>query len=122
MLEAIDLSEYLDRVTACGSRPELENLLISTFERVGAVAISGYEFPYGGSVSTEALPIISTWPKAIQQLYRGDLAGNDPIMYAAMTMGTPVHFLYIKESLAISTKAGQVIDAMRAAGYQSPVR
>ncbi|MEM5517842.1 LuxR C-terminal-related transcriptional regulator [Henriciella sp. AS95] len=121
MLEAIDLSEYLDRVATCDSRPELDDLLISAFERIGAAAISGYEFPYGGSVSTKALPIISTWPEEIQQMYRGEMAGNDPIMYAAMTMGTPVHFLDIEQSLAISTKTGQVLDAMRSFGFNDGV-
>lgn len=121
MFEDLDLSGYVDQVSSCGTIDALDQLLVETFSKIGAGAVSGYEFPYGGDVGTDRLPIISTWPESVQAIYRSQIAGDDPIMYAAMTMGTPVHFLKIEESLAISTKVGQVLDVMRAAGFHDGV-
>ena len=117
----MNLSQYLDDVETCESREVLDALLIKTTQALGASAISGYAFPYGGDTSTETLPIISTWPEAVQKAYRARMAGTDPIMYAAMTLGTPVHFLDIEEKLEFNAEGAAVIDIMRSSGFRDGV-
>ncbi|WP_300393534.1 LuxR family transcriptional regulator [Henriciella sp.] len=117
----MDLSDYLDGLYACTSRDALDEVLIDTFEEIGATALSGYTFPYGGGVTTDKLPILSTWPDAVKSAYRRQMAGDDPIMYAAMTLGTPVHFLKLEASLDFNERGAAVINAMRQAGFQDGV-
>ncbi|MEQ9315315.1 MAG: LuxR C-terminal-related transcriptional regulator [Henriciella sp.] len=117
----MDLVTYIDSTLACASKDELDELLVSTFKTLGATAVSGYAFPYGGDYSTDRTPIISTWPAAVKLAYRTQLAGEDPIMYAAMTTGMPVHFLQIEDTLELKDEATRVLDVMRAHGFRDGV-
>lgn len=117
----MDLETYVRAVSETKTVPALNAILLQAMDDFGAAAISGYEFPYGGDVSTERTPIITTWPETVSQAYRSQMAGEDPLMYAAMTLGTPVHYLKINESLHFSKNAGDVIEIMRAAGFRDGV-
>lgn len=117
----LDLSAYLDAIYSCTSRDDLDEVLIETFESIGATALSGYTFPFGGGASTRQLPIISTWPDSVKTAYRQQMAGDDPIMYAAMTLGMPVHFLTLESSLDFNDRGASVLDVMRAAGFHDGV-
>ncbi|RIJ28461.1 hypothetical protein [Henriciella mobilis] len=44
----LDLSSYLNEIYRCTSRDDLDEVLIETFESIGATALSGYTFPFGG--------------------------------------------------------------------------
>lgn len=117
----MDLSGFIDSLLGCPTKEALDEVLIETFARLGATAVSGYAFPYGGGVTTETLPIISTWPDSVKAAYREQMAGEDPVMYAAMTLGMPVHFLKLETSLDFKPGGASVIQAMRAAGYRDGV-
>jgi DNA-binding CsgD family transcriptional regulator len=118
----VDLSKYVDTVTACANLDALKRTLIAAFEDYGATAVSGYDFPFGGATSTgKREPIISTFPEDVRHAYRECMAGDDPIMYAAMTMGAPIHFLKIEHSLRLSEPVKRVIRALRDAGFQDGV-
>jgi len=117
----LDLSDYVRAVSSTKMVPALNAILLQAMDTFGAAAISGYEFPYGGDVSTGREPIITTWPEEVSKAYRAQMAGEDPLMYAAMTLGTPVHFLSINESLHFSENSSAVIDIMRANGFKDGV-
>ena len=117
----MDLSDYVEAVCEAPTAAALNAILLQMMDARGVAAVSGYAFPYGGDVATSQEPIITTWPAAVSDAYRSDMAGDDPIMYAAMTLGVPVHFLDIYPSLDMGEKGEAVLDVMRAAGFHDAV-
>ncbi|MET0545245.1 MAG: LuxR C-terminal-related transcriptional regulator, partial [Caulobacterales bacterium] len=118
----MNLSGYVAQVTACEDAQALKRVLLRGFEDYGAKAISGFTFPFGGAVSSgERTPIITTFPKPVSEIYRAILIGDDPVMYAAMTLGAPVHFLKIENKLRLTDSAKQVFQVMRECGLQDGV-
>ncbi|MEZ5960891.1 MAG: LuxR C-terminal-related transcriptional regulator [Hyphomonadaceae bacterium] len=117
----MDISAYVDDVVAAPDIRALNQLLVKTFDGLGARAISGFAFPFGGSSATDRIPIISTFPESVQTIYRASLLGNDPVMLATMSLGMPVHFLKIEDSLHLTQSAEAFIEAMREAGLRDGV-
>ena len=72
----LDLSSYLNEIYRCTSRDDLDEVLIETFESIGATALSGYTFPFGGAASTGQLPILSTWPESVRSACMAKLADS----------------------------------------------
>ena len=70
-------------------------------------------------------PMISTFPEGVQIAYRAEMAEQDPIMMAAMTLGAPVQFSKIEHTLPISASTKYVLGLMREAnlpdGVMTPV-
>jgi DNA-binding CsgD family transcriptional regulator len=118
----VDLSAYVDRVFACEDVSALKRLLISTFSELGAKAISGHAFPYGGGGDAKARdPLISTFPESVSAIHRSEQQADDPVMYATMTLGAPVHFLKIEQSLHLTGHSKALLQAMRDAGLRDGV-
>jgi DNA-binding CsgD family transcriptional regulator len=117
----MDLSDYVNAVCEATSPEALDAILLKMMDDRGVAAVSGYAFPFGGDVTTIQKPIITSWPPEVRNAYRSDMAGEDPIMYASMTLGVPVHFLEIYPSLSIDGKGERVLDVMRAAGFRDAV-
>ena len=117
----MDLSDYVEAVCEATTVGALNAILLQMMDARGVVAVSGYAFPYGGDVATTQQPIITTWPEAVSRAYRADMSGDDPIMYAAMSLGVPVHFLEIYPTLDFGEKGEAVLDIMRAAGIHDAV-
>lgn len=117
----MDLSAYIDAVSLTTDIRSLKHLLTTTLDRQGVRAVSGYAFPFGGGATTDRDPIISTFPETVSSIYRNALLGKDPIMFAAMTLGMPIHFSKIEHSLHLTNQAQALIQAMRDAGLHDGV-
>lgn len=111
----MDLSAYIEGVYACPEAHSLKRLLISTLRDAYDVkALSGFAFPFGGAIAAGLQnPIISTFPEIVQTAYRAEMAEQDPIMMAAMTLGAPIQFSKIEHTLPLSPATKQVLGLMR---------
>ncbi|WP_084396214.1 helix-turn-helix transcriptional regulator [Henriciella aquimarina] len=117
----MDLLAYLEDVSDCRTKEELDQVLVDTARTIGVMAVSGYDFPYRSDETTGRVPIISTWPASVRSVYRERMAGDDPIMNAAMMLGMPVHFLSLEAKIDLNENGKAVIGAMRAAGFRDGV-
>jgi|GEM_PF-1984032 len=104
MKAALDRSGYVEDVYACPNLQPLKRRLISTLKDAYDVkAPRGCAFSFGGSATAGLRhPLISTFPEAVQVAYRAEMAERDPIMTAAMTLGAPVQFSKMEQTLPIS--------------------
>jgi DNA-binding CsgD family transcriptional regulator len=82
----------------------------------------GHALPFGGVRATSRwAPVISTFPEAINNLYKQRAAGDDPVMNAALALGAPVHYHKIARSLSWSESTRRVFQTMADAGFRDAV-
>lgn len=122
MRSATDIFGYIEQVSACEDAQALTRVLIGAFEQLGAAALVGHALPYGGARAVgQWNPIVNTFPRAVADAYAEEAAGEDPVMYAALTMGAPVHYLKIAHSLNWNERTRRVFRAMADAGLRDAV-
>lgn len=118
----MNLSDYIDQVFECVTVEQLNAILVEAFDDIGANALVGHALPFGGARTAERWsPIISTYPEAVNRIYKEQMTGDDPVIDAALALGAPVHFSKIARSLTWNDRTKRVFKAMAKAGFNDAV-
>ena len=95
----MEISRFIENVSACTEQIELDNLLIDEMSRAGVSAFAVQPLPIG--VQTElssCSALISTFPNEAVRLFRLGSRGEDPFFVSTLTMGRPVHYSRLRKN------------------------